>query len=158
MKYATLLSLTCLLLISAPAVADSGCQASIDANPNIIIPVHVERYTEFSSHPDDLDMTFDSYEVKFGAFNEFDTICITHPNAVILFTLPNRNEFEFSDIRFYENGQPSTQIVQTEVHDDYIRVINKNDIPVNIKYVLVLRDKRNGATITRDPDILNDRN
>ncbi len=122
----------------------------------MIIPVYVDRYSEFSDHPDDLGLNFYSYEVTLGAYNEFDRICITHRNAVILFTLPNRNGIEFSDIRFYENGLPSTQIVQTEVHADYIRVVNKNDNPVDIKYVVVLRDKRNGATISYDPEVLND--
>jgi hypothetical protein len=156
MRHTIMVGLACLFAFSTTAIADATCEASIDANPNIVIPVHVERHTEISSHPDNFGASFDSYEVKFGANNEFDTICVSHPNAVLLFTLPKANGIEFTDIRFYENGLPSTQIIQSEVHKDYIRVLNKNDSLAKIKYVLVLFDRRNGTIITRDPDILND--
>ncbi|MFO1251830.1 MAG: hypothetical protein U1E77_12060 [Inhella sp.] len=154
MKLALLLSLAALLPLST--LAATPCQRSLSANPNIVIPVYVNAQREVSNHPQYLGGSFTSYRVSLGANNEFDQLCITHRNAVMLFTLLNQSQYEFIDIRFYENGLPSAQILQTEVQGNYVRVINKNDSATRLKYVVILRDRSTGAVISKDPLIVNE--
>ncbi len=152
---AVLLSVS--LLAQTTFADDRPCQSSVDANPNVLVPVFVTKHREVSTHPASI-MRFDRYEIKLGRNNEFDLTCVTHRNAVMLFVLQDSN-YQFLDIRFYENGKPSEQMVQTEIHDDYVRVVNLNDsavaAEVTIKYTLVLKDKRNGTVINLDPVVIN---
>ena len=152
MRYALLLGLAALLPVSAHAAPPADCQqTTIDANPNIVIPVHVTSHREISTHPAHRGLAFNRYEVTLGARNEFDTICTVHRNSVALFTLADPRRYEFVDIRYYEDGLPSTQILRTEVGRDQIRVINLNTAPVPLKYTIVLRDRATGTVISHDP-------
>lgn len=138
-------------LRAAQAAPPADCPTTVDANPNIVIPVHVTSHREISTHPAHRGLAFNRYEVTLGARNEFDTICTVHRNSVALFTLADPRRYEFVDIRYYEDGLPSTQILRTEVGRDQIRVINLNTAPVPLKYTIVLRDRATGTVISHDP-------
>ena len=136
-----------------PTDANAGsCQTTVDANPNIVIPVFIEKTRETSTHPSGT-FSFDSYKVKFGRNNEFENICIEHANAVVILRLQdNSGQYAFTNISFSEDGGKMTdQIPQFEIHPSYVRYINKNSKAVTVKYDLTITDKRNGAVIVIDP-------
>lgn len=113
--------------------------------------MHVTSHREISTHPAHRGLAFNRYEVTLGARNESNTVRDRFRNSVTLFTLADPRRYEFVDIRYDEDGLPSTPILRTEVGRDPIRVINLNTAPVLLKYTIVLRDRATGTVISHDP-------
>ncbi len=132
--------------------SDSACETStIDAIPNLVVPIYIDKRQVVGNHPQ-LTRDYVSYEVSLGLNNEYDNFCITQDEATLLYTLED-SRFEFVDIQYYERGLPSTQMVQIDIHKRYVRVVyqRSNDNP--LKYTITLREKRTGAVIVLDPTV-----
>ncbi|GAB3729325.1 hypothetical protein GCM10028794_03630 [Silanimonas algicola] len=113
--------------------------------------MHVTSHREISTHPAHRGLAFNRYEVTLVARSESNTVRDRFRNSVTLFTLADPRRYEFVDIRYDEDGLPSTPILRTEVGRDQIRVINLNTAPVLLKYTIVLRDRATGTVISHDP-------
>ncbi|WP_298635736.1 hypothetical protein [uncultured Umboniibacter sp.] len=141
----------CLFMGSAWA-NESACETStIDAIPNLVVPIYIDKQHVVGNHPQ-LTRDYVSYEVSLGANNEYDNFCMTQDEATLLYTLED-SRFEFVDMQYYENGLPSTQMVQIDIHKQYVRVVYQRSNDNSLKYTITLREKRTGAVIVLDPSL-----